>query len=269
MTLTPVDTTTQPVAIDIDQVSVSYGGVGAARATFAVDDVSIGVRRGEFLVLLGPSGCGKSTLLKVVAGLIEPSRGAVQFADGQTDDQHRVGFVFQSDALLPWRTGLQNVALAMQLAGLGNKRTATEHARELMTTLGLGDSCDKFPSQLSGGMRKRVALARAFAYRPSVFLMDEPFGALDAQTRIKVGNFLLDLLRESTQTTIFVTHDIDEAVALADRIVVMSASPGRIAGVVDVPLPKPRDYYESRFADGFGEIQKRVWDLLALGGHHV
>jgi NitT/TauT family transport system ATP-binding protein len=163
---------------------------------------------------------------------------------------------------------LQNVTLAVELSHTGSRKEATERGRALMTELGLAESCDKFPSQLSGGMRKRVALARAFAYQPAVFLMDEPFGALDAQTRIRVGNFLLSLLGRYSQTTVFVTHDIDEAVALADRIVVMTAAPGRIAGVVDVPLPKPRDYYRTRFHDDFRDIQRTVWELLGGEAQH-
>ena len=256
------------VAIEIDGVSVSYSGTRAGRSSLALDDVSVSVRRGEFLVLLGPSGCGKSTLLKVVADLLAPSRGTVRVHGDGADAAHRVGFVFQSDALLPWRTALQNVTLAVELSRTGSRQEAAARGLELMEELGLADACDKFPAQLSGGMRKRVALARAFAYRPAVFLMDEPFGALDAQTRIKVGNFLLSLLRRHAQTTVFVTHDIDEAVALADRIVVMSASPGRIAGIVDVPLPKPRDYYQTRFDDGFREIQRTVWELLGGEAQH-
>jgi NitT/TauT family transport system ATP-binding protein len=264
----PADDIASDAAIEVDSVSVSYADARArARAALAVDDVSFSVRPGEFLVLLGPSGCGKSTLLKVIADLLPPSRGSVRVLGGPSA-RSRVGFVFQADALLPWRTALQNVTLAMRLSRGVGRAGADEQGRALMSELGLGDACNKFPAQLSGGMRKRVALARAFAYQPSVFLMDEPFGALDAQTRIKVGNFLIELLGRSAQTTVFVTHDIDEAVALADRILVMTAAPGRIAGVVDVPLPRPRDYYESRFIDGFRDIQKQVWDLLALGGGH-
>jgi NitT/TauT family transport system ATP-binding protein len=246
-------------SVDVSGVSVSYAG-SAARGILAVDDVSFSVRPGEVVVIVGPSGCGKSTLLKVIAGLIAPSRGtATVTQEGVTAP--RLGFVFQSDALLPWRTAVENVELAIHLSGAGAADARVRAAR-LMEELGLGDSCDKYPAQLSGGMRKRVSLARALAYEPAAFLMDEPFAALDAHTRIYVGNFFLRLLRQFGQSVVFVTHDIDEAVAIGDRILVMSRRPGRIAGGFDVPLDRPRDYYESRFSDGFRETQKKVWDLL-------
>jgi len=238
-------------------LSVEYAASRLSGATLAVSDVSFSVAPGERLVIIGPSGCGKSTLLKAAGGLLEPSSGSVRI--GEADDD-RIGFVFQSDALLPWRTALANVELAARLAGADEPRARSV---ELMGSLGLGDAEGKYPSQLSGGMRKRVALARALAYDPSVFFMDEPFGALDAQTRISVGNFLLGLLEQFGQTVVFVTHDLDEAIALADRILVMTASPGGVADVVEVPLPKPRDYYESRFEEGFTDLQKRVWELIS------
>jgi NitT/TauT family transport system ATP-binding protein len=252
--------------IEVDHVSVSYAPSGArvdgsTPGTAVIDDVSFSVKAGEVVVIVGPSGCGKTTLLKVVAGLLQPSRGAVRIAAvGQ--QAPRIGFVFQADALLPWRTAIQNVELAVRLAD-GDRRVARERALHLMTELGLEDSCDKYPSQLSGGMRKRVSLARALAYEPAVFLMDEPFAALDAHTRIHVGNFFLRIMERLGQSVLFVTHDIDEAVALGDRILVLSRRPARIVGAFDVPIPRPRDYYESRFIDGFQELQKKVWDLLA------
>ncbi|HZP95508.1 MAG TPA: ABC transporter ATP-binding protein [Candidatus Limnocylindria bacterium] len=249
-------------SIEVSHLSVSYAGADATAAgTLAVDDISFTVGPGEIVVVVGPSGCGKSTLLKAVAGLLTPSRGAVRVGGADASREPRIGFVFQSDALLPWRTAVQNVELAVRLAG-ENASVARERARRLMTDLGLGDSCDKFPAQLSGGMRKRVSLARALAYEPAVFLMDEPFAALDAHTRIHVGNFFLRILESYQQSVIFVTHDIDEAVALGDRILVMSRRPGRLLGSFDVPLPRPRDYYASRFSDGFRETQKKVWELL-------
>lgn len=255
------------VALEVSSVYLSYAGSSGpssgepARGTLALSDVSFSVRPGEFLVILGPSGCGKSTLLKVIAGLLKPSRGEIRIGDAE-DGPGRVGFVFQSDALLPWRTAVQNVQLAVELAGR-HKGDARNRAVQLMEELGLGGSGDKYLHQLSGGMRKRVALARTFAYEPSVFLMDEPFGSLDAQTRILVGNFFLNTLRRAGQTVLFVTHDVDEAIALADRIVILSKSPGRVATIIDDNLPKPRDYYQSRHVTGFNDLQKRIWEVIS------
>lgn len=232
----------------------------------AVEGVSFTVRAGEFVALVGPSGCGKSTLLKAVAGLVPLSRGKVTVGSSA---ETRVGFVFQTDALLPWRTASGNIEVALRLAGAragARAAAARERARELLERVGLAESSNKFPGQLSGGMRKRVALARALAYDPAVFLMDESFSALDAQTRIQVGNFFLGILAQSRQTVLFVTHDIEEAVTLADRVLVMSRGPGSIVNTIDIPLPRPRDYYASRFAPGFNELQQAVWD--ALGYSH-
>ena len=228
----------------------------------AVDGVNFTVKPGEFVAIVGPSGCGKSTLLKAVAGLIPLSGGTVKLGD---DAETRIGFVFQTDALLPWRTAIGNIEIALRLAGVG-AAVARSRARELLKRVGLEESSDKFPGQLSGGMRKRVALARALAYDPAVFLMDESFSALDAQTRIQVGNFFLGIQAQSGQSVLFVTHDIEEAVTLADRVLVMSPGPGRIVKAIDVPLPRPRDYYASRFEPGFNELQQTVWD--ALGYSH-
>lgn len=252
------------IPITLSRVTVRYPAQFKAEVPNfpAVQEVSLDVRPGEFLAIIGPSGCGKSTLLKAVAGLVPLAGGEVQFG---ADQEPRVGFVFQTDALLPWRTAAGNIELAFQLAG-DTAGSIRKQAKQLLAEVGLAESADKFPSQLSGGMRKRVTLARALAYDPSIFLMDEPFSALDAQTRIQVGNFFLRILEDSGQTVIFVTHDIEEAVALADRVAVMSRGPGRILKMIDVPLERPRDYYRSRFMTGFNELQEEVWD--ALGYSH-
>jgi NitT/TauT family transport system ATP-binding protein len=248
--------------IEISDVSIRYQGRGRGRrqaaAPPAVQDVNASIKAGEFVGIVGPSGCGKSTLLKAVAGLIPLSGGRVVHGDGP---EAKMGFLFQSDALLPWRTASENVELALSLSGndIGDSRA---RALELLEGMGLGQSADRYPSQLSGGMRKRVAMARTMAYDPSVFLMDEPFSALDAQTRIQVGNFFLRILEQTGQTVLFVTHDIEEAVALADRVLVMSKGPGRFTASIDIDLPRPRDYHQTRFAPGFSEIQQRVWDAL-------
>jgi NitT/TauT family transport system ATP-binding protein len=250
-------------SVTVHDVAVSYPRrAGQTDDLPAVTDVSFTVGAGEFVAIVGPSGCGKSTLLKAIAGLVPPSRGRVVLGNGP---RTRVGFVFQTDALLPWRTASGNIEIALRLAG-ERPAAARGRARTLLAQVGLAESSDKYPAQLSGGMRKRVALARALAYDPAVFLMDESFSALDAQTRIQVGNFFLEILARSGQTVLFVTHDIEEAVTLADRVLVMSRGPGRIVTTIDIDLPRPRDYYASRFDPGFKPLQQAVWD--ALGYSH-
>jgi NitT/TauT family transport system ATP-binding protein len=282
---TPVDPSPpgqRGAQVTVSDLCVRFAGTGRGRrataGALAVDGVSFTVAPGEFVAVVGPSGCGKSTILKVSAGLLRPSRGEVRITEAGSDDP-RVGFVFQSDALLPWRTALQNVELAVRLSGRAGDPagdtggdaagdTVGGTARQLMADLGLADAGEKYPSQLSGGMRKRVALARAIAYRPSVFLMDEPFGALDAQTRIRVGNFCLGIFDRLKQSVLFVTHDIEEAVALADRVLVLSSRPARVVASFDVPFARPRDYHGSRYVDGFKELQQQVWDALEGGSDH-
>ena len=273
--MTSVEATTSPpgtgwaagASISISDLCVRYAGTGrgkrSVQGALAVDGLSLDIAPGEFVAIVGPSGCGKSTILKVVAELLAPSRGTVTVTAAD-DPCPRVGFMFQSDALLPWRTAIQNVELAVRLAG-DDPRSAGVVARQLIDDLGLSDAADKYPSQLSGGMRKRVALARTIAYRPSVFLMDEPFGALDAQTRIRVGDFCLRIFDRLRQTVLFVTHDIDEAVALADRVVVLSARPAQLVEVFDVPFARPRNYHDTRYVDGFNDLQRAVWEALEAG----
>lgn len=248
-------------SVAVSDVAVKYGARGGEAPHAAVEGVSFTAAPGEFVAIVGPSGCGKSTLLKAIAGLVPLSAGTVSLGGAA---EPRVGFVFQTDALLPWRTASGNIEVALRLAGERGS-AAKMRARELLARVGLADSGEKYPGQLSGGMRKRVALARALAYDPSLFLMDESLSALDAQTRIHVGNFLLGILAEFGQTVLFVTHDIEEAVTLADRVLVMSRGPGRIVAAIEIPLPRPRDYYASRFAPGFQELQQRVWDALGYG----
>jgi NitT/TauT family transport system ATP-binding protein len=249
--------------IAVSDVALRYPGSGAtSTSTLAVADVAFDVAPGEFVAIIGPSGCGKSTLLKIICGLMRASEGTVSI-DGTLVDgvPKSVGFLFQSDALLPWRTAKQNVIAGAILAGQ-SERQAAERAIALLEELGLGAALDKYPSELSGGMRKRVALARTLAYDPAVFLLDEPFSALDAQTRIHVGNRFLKTLEKLNQSVVFVTHDIEEAIALADRVLVMTTSPGRIAAEFAIDLPRPRDYYASRFEPGFRRFQERIWDVL-------
>lgn len=249
--------------VSIHDVVLAYERPGTRiEPTLALDRISCSLADREFVAIIGPSGCGKSTLLKVISGLIRPTAGHVEI-DGEpvVGVPRTVGFLFQSDALLPWRTAGDNVRIGARLAGRGEAEAA-EVARTLLEQMGLAKAAKKFPSELSGGMRKRVALARTLAYDPTVILLDEPFSALDAQTRIHVANRFLAVFEELKRSVIFVTHDIDEAVAMADRIIVMTAGPGRIAGDFRIDLPRPRDYYRSRMEPGFRDYQEQVWDVL-------
>ncbi len=249
--------------IEVDGIAIRFATpTTTQRSNLALSDVSFRVGPGEFVAIIGPSGCGKSTLLRAVCGLIKVTKGTVRI-DGQPVERvpTGIGFLFQSDALLPWKTAAENVAIGAVLAGKG-QRDARQRARSLLAEIGLGAAVDKYPAELSGGMRKRVALSRTIAYEPTLFLLDEPFSALDAQTRIYVGNRFLRILERLRHTVLFVTHDIDEAIAMADRVLVMTASPGRIAAEFPIDLPRPRDYYRSRFESRFRELQERVWEVL-------
>jgi NitT/TauT family transport system ATP-binding protein len=251
----------QPRPIRVNDVSVKFGSRRNSE-THVLDGINFEVRPSEFVAIVGRSGCGKTTLLKVVAGLMRSSAGSVTFGANETYADQRIGFLFQADALLPWKTAADNVGIAFQLA-TGDKAHARERSVELMQNLGLDDVAEKYPHQLSGGMRKRVALARTLAYDPTVFLMDEPFGALDAQTRVTVGNFFLKILERSRQTVLLVTHDIEEAVTLADRVIVLSRGPGStVVREFEIDLPRPRDYYESRFWSGAAGLQREIWRSL-------
>ncbi len=212
----------------------------AARTTLALDDIDLEVEGGEFLVLLGPSGCGKSTLLELLAGLQTPDRGQVAFAGEPVQSPRpEVGVVFQDAALYPWRTVLRNVALGLEIAGVARDERE-RRAREQLERVGLGGFADSYPGELSGGMRQRAGIARALTQDPAVLLMDEPFGALDHLTRVQLQEDLLALWSQNQRTVVFVTHDVGEAVYLADRIIVLSARPGRIRAEVHVRAARPR-----------------------------
>jgi len=228
----------------------------------ACEAVDLTVQRGEFMAVVGPSGCGKSTLLNMAAGLMAPSAGQVLY-DGRpvplpnTD----VGYLTQRDTLLPWRTVEDNVAIALELRGQ-SRADRLRRAHEWLDRMGLSGFEKSYPAQLSGGMRRRVALARTLAYEPETILMDEPFGALDAQLRMVMHEELLKLWTGTRKTVIFVTHDLAEALTLADRIAVFSARPGRIRSVEIVDLPRPRDVFRVRFDPHFGELHDRLWSYL-------
>ena len=234
--------------------------------TLAVDGASLSVGEGEFVALVGPSGCGKSTILKVVAGLIAASAGTVLVGDEPVDGvPDGVGMVFQNDALLPWKSVRDNVRLPLALRGLAGREQDAEIAR-LLELVQLTGFEDFYPRALSGGMRKRVALARTLAYDPRLFLMDEPFGPLDAQTRILIGREFLAIWERLGKSVLFVTHDVEEAIALADRVLVMSPRPGRIVAEFQVDIPRPRDYEEIRFEPQFRDLQRAIWYALTGNG---
>ena len=248
--------------IDLSRVTKRFL-TPSGKAFTALRDVDLAVGAGQFCAVVGPTGCGKSTTLTLVAGLERPSEGTVlvagQAVDGIPDG---VSFMFQTDALLPWKTVLGNVAMGPLFHGVPRK-TAHTDAREWLRVVGLAGFEDHHPHQLSGGMRKRVSLAAALINEPSILLMDEPFGALDVQTKAIMSNELLQLWDQTRPSVIFVTHDLEEAIALADRVVVMTAGPGTVKAVYDIDLPRPRGaVQEIRFQPRFAELHQQIWQSL-------
>lgn len=226
-----------------------------------LDGVDLTIRKGEFITLVGPSGSGKSVLLDIIGGLTQASEGVVHIDGAKiTRPDPKTGYVFQQYALFPWRTALANIEYALEVRGVP-KRERTERARYFLSLFGLSGFEDRFPNQLSGGMQQRVAIARALATDPEVLLMDEPFAALDAQTREILQAELLRIWEKINTTVIFVTHSIDEAIYLADRIVVMTARPGTVKEIIDIDLPRPRDG-DIRASTEFNAHRGRVWEAL-------
>ena len=229
----------------------------------AIRDVTLAVEPGQFCAIVGPTGCGKSTTLAQVSGLERPSAGSVsvgaQIVEGITKG---VSYMFQADALFPWKTVLDNVMIGPVLLGTP-RREATELARDWLRRVGLTGFEDRYPHQLSGGMRKRVAMAAALINNPRILLMDEPFGALDVQTKAIMQTELLQLWEELRPSVLFITHDLDEAVALSDRVVIMTSSPGSVKSVFDIDLPRPRgDVQHIRHEQRFLELQSQIWESL-------
>ncbi|MET1019411.1 MAG: ABC transporter ATP-binding protein [Microterricola sp.] len=229
----------------------------------SLDNVDLDVAQGEFITLVGPSGCGKSTMLNLMAGLLAPTSGSVLVNDREvTGPGPDRGVIFQQYALFPWLTAQQTVEFGLQLQKI-KKKEREEIAQHYLELVGLGDFAKALPKELSGGMKQRCAIARAYAVNPSILLMDEPFGALDALTRVNMQENLLETWQKERRTAVFITHDVDEAVFLANRVVVMSPRPGRISEIVDVPLAYPRTE-EMRLSSEFAELRARVW----RGVHH-
>ncbi len=243
-----------PQAITFEHVSRSFDGYTA------IQDISLKVEGGKFVSVVGPSGCGKSTLLNIAAGLIEPSRGSVSiFGNPLNGLNRRAAYMFQQDALLPWKTVLENVALGLRFRGT----YSDAKAREWVERVGLGAFADQFPARLSGGMRKRVAMAQCWIIDPDILLMDEPFSALDIHTRMRMEGELLDLWTGSPKTILFVTHDLEEAVSLSDEVVVLSAGPAsRIVACHIVDIPRPRRLMDIRTEPRFAELYREIWAEL-------
>jgi NitT/TauT family transport system ATP-binding protein len=246
--------------IGVSDLAKTYTTRGRALVP-ALAGISLEIHAGELVTIVGQSGCGKTTFLKILAGLIPSSSGRVTLRGQPVNGPSRdIGIVFQDPVLLPWRTVFRNVLLPAEVLGL-DARGAGARARELLTLVGLEGFEDKYPHELSGGMRQRVAIARALVHDPSLLLMDEPFGALDAMTREFMNLELLRIWRQSGKTIVFITHSIPEAVFLADRVVVMSARPGRVQEIVSVDLPRPRDL-DVMASDEFGVYARKIRHLF-------
>jgi len=262
VSLSPVPSS--PHALVLDQVTCTFPARGSARADYtAVRAASLRVRDGEFVSLVGPTGCGKSTLLNVAAGLQAPTEGAVSiFGDPLRGLNSRAGYLFQSDALFPWRTALDNVAMGLELRRVDHVE-ARGRAHDWLRRVGLSAHAAKYPHEMSGGMRKRAALAQTLILEPRMLLMDEPFSALDVQTRQLMENELLALWAQDKRCVLFVTHDLEEAIALSDRVVVLSAGPAsRPVAEYEVDLPRPRDVQEIAMHPRFVELHRSIWSAL-------
>jgi NitT/TauT family transport system ATP-binding protein len=249
-------------AVVLDDATVAFR-LPDARVYTAVEKARLAVEHGEFVAIVGPTGCGKSTLLNIVAGLLQPASGSVRIFDQPLTGLNRqAGYLFQADALFPWKTAIDNVAIGLEVKGVPREQ-ALPRAQKWLTSVGLGAFANRYPHMLSGGQRKRVGLAQVLIRDPKILLMDEPFGPLDAQTRQIMGNLLLQLWTADRKAVLFVTHDLEEAIALADRVVIMSAGPNsRIIGNWRVPLPRPRDIFEIRLEKEFHALHREIWSVL-------
>jgi NitT/TauT family transport system ATP-binding protein len=249
-------------AVTLADVTITFRLAGGGTYT-AVQHASLDVADGEFVAIVGPTGCGKSTLLNVTAGLFAPSQGRVEiFGTGLAGLNRQSGYLFQSEALFPWKTAIENVAIGLETVGTP-RNEAHERAQAWLARVGLAHFGPRYPHMLSGGQRKRVGLAQVLIRDPKILLMDEPFGPLDAQTRQIMGNLLLDLWSADRKAVLFVTHDLDEAIALSDRVVIMSAGPAaRIIGDWRVELPRPRDIAEVKLDPAFHALHRDIWRVL-------
>jgi NitT/TauT family transport system ATP-binding protein len=253
-------TATPPVALRDVTIAFRLADGGAYTA---VQHASLTAGPGEFVAIVGPTGCGKSTLLNVAAGLLQPAAGHVEvFGRPLAGLNRSAGYLFQADALFPWKTAIDNVAIGLEIAGMAPAAARAE-AQKWLARVGLAKFGERYPHMLSGGQRKRVGLAQVLIRDPRMLLMDEPFGPLDAQTRQIMGNLLLELWSGDRKAVLFVTHDLEEAIALSDRVVIMSAGPAaRIIGAWPVALPRPRDIAEVRHERAFQDLHRDIWAVL-------
>jgi NitT/TauT family transport system ATP-binding protein len=251
-----------PTAVELDEATVAFP-LADRRVYTAVERARLSVASGEFVAIVGPTGCGKSTLLNVAAGLLKPASGRVRIFGAPLAGLNReAGYLFQADALFPWKTAIDNVAIALEIEGVP-RAEALQRAQAWLASVGLGGFSARYPHMLSGGQRKRVGLAQVLIRNPKILLMDEPFGPLDAQTRQIMGNLLLELWSADRKAVLFVTHDLEEAIALADRVVIMSAGPSsRIIGDWRVRLDRPRDITEVRLDREFHSLHREIWSVL-------
>jgi len=244
---------------------ISLKGVGLTFGTHEVlREIDVEIDEGEFVCVIGPSGCGKTTLLRILAGLIRASRGSVNYrGEVQTEPASDIAIVFQdyANALLPWRTAAANVSLALEAAGIP-RAERKDRIAALLDKVGLSKHADKYPSEMSGGMQQRLQIARCLAQNPSVILMDEPFGALDAMTRQKLQDEILSIVADSNVTAFFVTHDLEEAIYLGDRVIALEPNPGRIAELIDIPLVRPRNQLTTREEPEFLALRRRLFDFV-------
>jgi NitT/TauT family transport system ATP-binding protein len=250
-------------ALALDAVTCTFAGRAGAASYTAVLDTTLAIAPGEFVSVVGPTGCGKSTLLNVGAGLLAPSSGSVRVeGEALSGINRRAGYMFQADALMPWRSALDNVTAGLQFKGVARDAAAVR-GREWLARVGLTGFDDRYPHQLSGGMRKRVALAQMLILDPDILLMDEPFSALDIQTRQLMENELLELWSANRKSVLFITHDLEEAISLSDRVIVLSAGPGtHPIGEFTIDLPRPRDVAEIRLTPRFVELHEAIWNVL-------
>ncbi|WP_342551496.1 ABC transporter ATP-binding protein [Paenibacillus sp. FSL R7-0652] len=251
--------------IRLENISQVY--VSEREASLVIEDLSLEIGQGEFVSLVGPSGCGKTTLLSIIAGLLKPTRGNVEVEGKRVrGPSARIGYMLQQDYLFPWRTILDNALIGLELTGNLDAQSR-ERTRELLVSMGLGGTEEQYPSELSGGMRQRVALVRTLATNPTILLLDEPFSALDYQTKLQLEDLVSDTLKEYRKTSVLVTHDLSEAIAVSDRVIVLDRGPGRIRREFDIPEHiRQAQPFHAREQAGFNELFQALWNELVQSG---